>query len=856
MEKNTVLKVMAQVALFIALSPLVFDHILPEQVHYSAPVLWVLMIYRFFGAVSFGYLVLIFIKNKKLWLIYKGDYSFQSKSLNWKNIKLLPLICLGYYFFHLYMIFMENVNNTHFVIDYHSLNLGLLVEQYFPLVLIILFVLRLVADLPEEKIPPKVLSFTAELKMERFYWAVLTSLAFTDRLVTRLVWNIIFAPVDSTAPLRLIYADRSILGRQDFIQLLGNLVLIFIVIGALSCFIVKGIQALMTNNINFSLALTSSFLMALVFNFLIQASMRVNEGKMYYGHVVTGISLFQILILMLLFMLIYVLVNRYMFATAVIILVFGAFSFGNAIKFSVRQEPIYVSELAWLSNLQSLTSFIDRKLLVLFSFALISISLLIVLLSRKFFKGKMMTWKVRMTVLIGINLLFFPIMQNFQNLNEPKQQINFPILSQYIQRYNKSLVWRGSPKLARDKSLSYVWLKKIYGKTMEEPAGYSSAKVKEIVRRYSKEAEKINEKRSTNISDHTVIYILSESLANPNRVQGAHLSENPLKNIDKIKAQATGGLMYSNGFAGGTANMEAQSLSGLPMVNYSSNISTINSDVFPSMPFIPSISDQFSEKIALHPENAANYNRNTIYKKLGFDHFYALSNTEQEDILTNQETLDGYVTDAQVYQEILAKINPERSQFFSVLTMQNHMPYEKYSGASTIKATGDGYDEEQNKRLQNYVRKISDTDKETQNFLEKLQKINKKITLVFYGDHLSNVFPTDYPSLKAEPLKAYQTDYFIWTNTGNAHNTQEEINAAEFAPALLESTGAKVSPYYALLSKVMWEIPSQYNSALAPQLTFNNAQQRYKEDLEIIQYDLTAGKHYLKESDSFFQLSE
>lgn len=470
------------------------------------------------------------------------------------------------------------------------------------------------ADLPEEKIPPKVLSFTAELKMEHFCWAVLTSLAFTDRLVTRLVWNIIFAPVDSTAPLRLIYADRSILGRQDFIQLLGNLVLIFIVIGALSCFIVKGIQALMTNNINFSLALTSSFLMALVFNFLIQASMRVNEGKMYYGHVVTGISLFQILILMLLFMLIYVLVNRYMFATAVIIFVFSAFSFGNAIKFSVRQEPIYVSELAWLSNLQSLTSFIDRKLLVLFSFALISISLLIVLLSRKFFKGKMMTWKVRMAVLIGINLLFFPIMQNFQNLNEPKQHINFPILSQYIQRYNKSLVWRGPPKLARDKSLSYVWLKKIYGKTMEEPAGYSSAKVKEIVRRYSKEAEKINEKRSTNISDHTVIYILSESLANPNRVQGAHLSENPLKNIDKIKAQATGGLMYSNGFAGGTANMEAQSLSGLPMVNYSSNISAINSDVFPSMPFIPSISDQFSEKIALHPENAANYNRNTIYK--------------------------------------------------------------------------------------------------------------------------------------------------------------------------------------------------------------------------------------------------
>lgn len=33
-------------------------------------------------------------------------------------------------------------------------------------------------------------------------------------------------------------------------------------------------------------------------------------------------------------------------------------------------------------------------------------------------------------------------------------------------------------------------------------------------------------------------------------------------------------------------------------------------------------------------------------------------------------------------------------------------------------------------------------------------------------------------------------------------------------------------------------------------------QQRYKEDLEIVQYDLTAGKHYLMESDTFFQLSK
>ncbi|WP_240724965.1 sulfatase-like hydrolase/transferase, partial [Onishia niordana] len=88
--------------------------------------------------------------------------------------------------------------------------------------------------------------------------------------------------------------------------------------------------------------------------------------------------------------------------------------------------------------------------------------------------------------------------------------------------------------------------------------------------------------------------------------------------------------------------------------------------------------------------------------------------------------------------------------------MQNHMPYTSYSGSSTITASGEGYSEAQNKLLENYVRKISDTDKATKEFLTELEKIDKKITLVFYGDHLSNVFPSDYAGFKEDPLNAYK----------------------------------------------------------------------------------------------------
>lgn len=851
MKKNNILMGVAVVALFIGLSGLILANILPEEISYSNPVTLALLAYRFMGFLSFVYLFFVFIKNKNIWLI--PGIAQQERKLHWRSLVGLSFVLLAYYLFHLLMIFTENINNTNFKFDYASLNLKLLVQGYLPLFLALFLAVFLVIRIPDKQSSWRIFDFVAEIKTEHFYMILLASLAFIDHMGHRLIWNTGFGPLHSEAGFRLVYAEADILGRYDFIRLFGNLLFVFIIICLLSFFIVKGVQSFKANKASFSLALTSSIFLALVFNYYIQAAMRVDEGRMYYGYVVIGASLFQILVLTLIFMFIYLLINRYMIASAIIILVFGAFTLGNAMKFSLRQEPIYVSELAWLTNIQSLVSFVDTKLLFFAFLALLVMVLIVTLLGRKFFKGKIMSWKIRGTTLLLLLLLCFPMIQNFKNLNAPDEQIKVPILSQYMQMYNGSILWRGSPKLARDKSLSYVWLKKIYGQVMEEPEGYSRSRVEEIVQKYSKRANEINSSRPENIADQTVIYLLSESLANPKRIKGATLSENPLQNIDQIKANATGGLMYSNGFAGGTANMEAQSLSGLPMVNYSSNISTINSDVFPSMPFIPSLSNFFPEKIALHPENAANYNRNTIYKKLGFDHFYALSNTDKADILTNQEKLDSYVSDAQVYRDVLDKIDPTTSQFFSVLTMQNHMSYESYSGSSTLTASGEGLTAEQNKFLQNYVRKISDTDRETQAFLEELKKIDKKITLVFYGDHLSNVFPTDYPSLKSEPLKAYQTDYFIWTNTGNTSNHQRELNSAEFTPALLEATGAKVSPYYALLSDLMWQLPSEYNSALSAQVRLDEEQQKSIEDLKIIQYDLTAGKHYLKEDSPFFK---
>jgi hypothetical protein len=53
--------------------------------------------------------------------------------------------------------------------------------------------------------------------------------------------------------------------------------------------------------------------------------------------------------------------------------------------------------------------------------------------------------------------------------------------------------------------------------------------------------------------------------------------------------------MKSDGYGGETANMEFQTLTGLPFYNLSQSVSVIYTEVVPKMNKFPSISDQYNK---------------------------------------------------------------------------------------------------------------------------------------------------------------------------------------------------------------------------------------------------------------------
>ncbi|MBM6746007.1 LTA synthase family protein [Bifidobacterium ruminantium] len=423
-------------------------------------------------------------------------------------------------------------------------------------------------------------------------------------------------------------------------------------------------------------------------------------------------------------------------------------------------------------------------------------------------------------------------------------------------------------------------------KVMVKPGDYSEETMKQVAARYEKAAKKINAKRSANMTDSTVIYVLSESFSDPSRVPGLKVNKDSIPNIRKIKQNTTSGLMLSSGYGGGTANLEYMGLSGLSMANFDSSLTSPYQQLVPSEHWTPTINQMWGaskNSIGLHPYESSMYSRATNYKKFGFSHFYTLTGP---DVISHQDKIDDspYVSDEATYQSTLEEVRKTKSnQFLQVITMQNHMPYHDWYKHNDFKAsstTGKPLKDDEKESIETYQKGASLTDGATAGFLSELDKLDRPVTVVFYGDHLPGI----YSSASADDdnsLALHQTDYFIWSNKasgtqGNKIDNAEYSSPNFFVAQAAEHMDAKVSPYLAFLTEMHskisaveppvvnniqgWDrIPEGQNIYLnskgepMAEDDFDAETKQLLADYRLIQYDITTGKNYLKNT-SFMTL--
>lgn len=632
-------------------------------------------------------------------------------------------------------------------------------------------------------------------------------------------------------------------GASYFELLVYNFLLAYL--GILCCLwlLYKGLHSIRTNTSSLSLAASSSMLLSVIFNYTFQFGVKGNSdllGKFTFP----GATLFQITFLFLIFFFLYLLFNRFVGVTIFIISLGTIISIVNDIKEAMRSEPLLITDIAWLKEARLIIGFVNIKILFSVILGTILVAFVYIFLRRRFFVGKITNkFSIRLTFVAIIVLTFTFLFSVFKQAKDNKIVSGIPVVSSVNNWYDIS--WMGFAVNARYKSLTYVWTRQLTDSIMKKPEGYSKEKILSIAKKYQNEANELNKSRETNIQDETLIYILSESFSNPNRVEGVTLStENVIPNITQIKSQTTSGLMRSDGYGGGTANMEFQALTGLPYYNFSSNVSTLYTQVVPRLLEFPSISNFYSSnnKYVIHPSGANNYGRKNVYQELGFDNLIFSVDSNQK--LKNIKYEGVSVSDQTVYNNVLDLINTKKAQFFSVITMQNHLPWSE-DNPKEITGTGVGFTDEQNGQLTSYARLLFHTDQSTIEFLNKLSTLDKNITVVFYGDHLPGFYPES--AFKSNPLSQYQTDYFIWSNHNNTKLDYSYVNSSDLTADMLAHTDSKVSAYYALLTDVL-------NNSSVNQTKLTAKGKAVAKDLKMLQYDITLGKNYIAKDPKFFKL--
>lgn len=589
--------------------------------------------------------------------------------------------------------------------------------------------------------------------------------------------------------------------------------------------------------------------------------------------------------------------NRFWIATLVFGVALTAFGVANSIKVQLRNEPIIPADLTFISGgdtgsimsfvPKSSQAFVNGAINFVIWFAIIAFALFVLDGRRRFIHCSWRHPIANAKNIIGNIFRVLAAVLSVVLLSAYAMGLGTPGSNVYKWAKDNGYepqLWNAiGDAQANNPATTFLSLSKV--KAMDKPGNYSQKTMESLAKKYTQEAKTINQTRTGELTDNTVIMILSETFSDPTRVPGVSFSLDPIPNIRNIKNTTTSGLMLSPGYGGGTANIEYQALTGLNLANFNDSL------IVPYQQLVPNQNDSYSfnqiwmkkygknASTAVHPFQQSMYLRNINYRKFGFSYLYTL---DSKIPLKHTGCIDRspYVSDSEAYQSILDLLDRQQdsksSQFLQLVTMQNHMPYGDYydnnefSDANISEDLSDG----ERWNINTYTKGINWTDQETADFLNQLDQMDKPITVIFYGDHLPGIYDTADMN-KNNKTVLHETDYFIWSNSASSsHGTKVNptttayTSSNYFMPLAAEHMNAKVSPYLAMLTELQQEVPAMsrvigtnggigqgkatYLDHDGNDIKVTALSAKAKEllkDYKLVQYDQTVGKNYLKDLD-------
>ena len=225
--------------------------------------------------------------------------------------------------------------------------------------------------------------------------------------------------------------------------------------------------------------------------------------------------------------------------------------------------------------------------------------------------------------------------------------------------------------------------------------------------------------------------IVLESFWDPMALKAAGLSADPLDPAFRKLWKAAGNARaLSPVFGGYTANAEFEALCGFPV---QTDAVFFEGRLRRDVPCLPRhLGEAGYRSFASHPNAAPFWNRINAYRRVGFEQYWSDRDFVLDDM--NRE----FLSDASLYRQVLERVGPAldgaQPVFNYVLTYFGHLDYPLNEARPAVIST-----DSDNGLVQAYANTVHYKSRELMSFLNELRRRDPDAIVVLFGDHLPSL---------------------------------------------------------------------------------------------------------------------
>lgn len=357
------------------------------------------------------------------------------------------------------------------------------------------------------------------------------------------------------------------------------------------------------------------------------------------------------------------------------------------------------------------------------------------------------------------------------------------------------------------------FLNSVFNSGVNKPEEYNKHNINSIVKAIGKD--------NTPKMTPNIIVIQLESFVDPYKIPGARFCDDPVPNFRYLKKNYSSGILNVSVYGGGTANTEFEVLTGMN-VNYFG---------IGEYPYESLLKKQTTESIcynlaelgytshALHNHTGTFYDRNEVYKNLGFDTFTPSEymNDIEYNLLTWEKS---NVFTKEIFN---ALSSTEGQDFIFTVTSQCHGKYPEDYNNSNYEVSGSEMIRSMKPELEYFADQLHEEDEWLGEIIAELEVYPEPVMVIIYGDHMPALSLSDD---LMQDKSIYQTEYVIWSNYPQDKEDME-LSTFNLIPKALSTVDIN-NGYFVKLH--------QY--ALKNGIDCTN-------ELKNLQYDVTNGEDYL-----------